>query len=236
MLECHQIQRQAISEAKNLDSIISGGKNIGEFAMELEVESTKWIVSFSSWISSQRNFVKSLNGWLALCLNYEPKETPDGIPPYSPGRIGAPPVFVICNSWSQAMDMISEKEVVDSMQALASNLRHLWEQQNIEQQERIMAIREMDRWVKVMERNTQEIHKEVEALNKKLALVPGQSSLPVYSHLYGVHGHEASSLEVSLRHAFEALESFSARSLQAYEDLYSHAEEERVGRENAKVP
>lgn len=40
--------------------------------------------------------------------------------PFSPGRIGAPPVFVICNQWSQALDRVSEKEVLDSMRDFTS--------------------------------------------------------------------------------------------------------------------
>eukprot|EP00494_Astrolonche_serrata_P006054 UN06071 len=122
-LDCYQTQCEAISEAKNLDSAISGGIS-RDLAMELEVDLVKWIVNFCSWVNAQRSFVKALNGWLALCLNYQQEETPDGAPPYSPGRVGAPLVFVICNTWSQAMDRISEKEVVTAMQALVSSVRN----------------------------------------------------------------------------------------------------------------
>ncbi|XP_072962669.1 uncharacterized protein [Typha angustifolia] len=224
MHQCHQMQCQAISEAKNLDSMVSGGK-IGGAIMQLELELMKWIANFSSWVNAQRNYIKALNGWLALCLNYEPKVTVDGVPPYSPGRIGAPPVFVICNVWSQAMRRISEREVVDAMQALATYLRHLWEQQNVEQHERMIAMREMDRWFKAKEKNAEEIHREVDALNKKLALVPGQSSLPWYIHqVHESYSPEASGLQIGLQHIFESLENFTTSSLEAFEELLKHAE------------
>ncbi|KAL5203413.1 hypothetical protein ABZP36_014365 [Zizania latifolia] len=171
-----EIQYQAISEAKNLDSIVFAGTN-PDLAMELELELIKWIVNFSSWVNAQRSFIKALNGWLTLCLNYQQGETVDGVPPYSPGRVGAPLVFVICNSWSQVMDRISKKEVVTTMQALVSSVRSLWEQQNVEQSEQLIAIWEGEKWTKILERKTLEINNEADTLNRKLALLSGRQSL-----------------------------------------------------------
>ncbi|XP_006647664.3 protein ALTERED PHOSPHATE STARVATION RESPONSE 1-like [Oryza brachyantha] len=233
-LNCYHIQFQAISEAKNLDSIISGGTN-RDLAMELELELIKWIVNFSSWANEQRSFIKALNGWLALCLNYQQEETADGVPPYSPGRVGAPLVFVICNSWSQAMDRISEKEVITSMQALVSSVRSLSEQQNVEQNEQFIAMREREKWNKILERKTLEINKEADTLNRKLALVPGRQSLLPTAQTYQVHFLEANSVQVCLRRVLEALESYSSNSLRALEDTMRHAEEERLSRERGKV-
>ncbi|XP_062219866.1 protein ALTERED PHOSPHATE STARVATION RESPONSE 1-like [Phragmites australis] len=233
-LDCYLIQCQVMSEAKNLDSIVSGGSS-RDLALELELELIKWIVKFSYWVNAQRCFVKALNGWLALCLNYKVEETVDGVPPYSPGKVGAPLVFVICNSWSQAMDRISEKEVVTSMQALVSNVRKLSEQHNVEQTEQIIASRERDKWNKTLERKTQEINKEADALNRKLALVPGWQSLLPSAHTYQEHLLEASNLQTCLGRVVQALESFASSSLKVFEETLRHAEEERLSREGAKV-
>uniref|UniRef100_A0A0A9GJG2 DUF632 domain-containing protein n=2 Tax=Arundo donax TaxID=35708 RepID=A0A0A9GJG2_ARUDO len=233
-LDCYQIQCQVLLEAKNLDSIASGGSS-RDLALKLELEMIKWIVNFSSWVNAQRSFVKALNGWLALCLNYKAEEIVDGVPPYSPGRVGAPLVFVICNSWSQAMDRISEKEVVTSMQALVSTIQKLSEQQNVEQAEQILAARERERWNKILERKTLEINKEADALNKKLALVPGRQSLLPSARTYQEHLLEASSLQTSLGRVVQALESFASNCLRAFEETLRHSEEQRSSRENAKV-
>lgn len=228
MLECHQKQHQAILEAKSLDSMALGGPfseaHINSM-MELEVELLKCTSSFSTWINAQRNYAKALNGWAALCLHHEPEDTADGIPPYSPGRIGAPPVFVICNCWSQVMDQISEREVINAIQAFAATIRHLWEQHNVEQHQRMMARKDLDVWLKAVEKMTQEIHKEMDALNKKLALVPGQNGLPLYGEVPQGHTAEASSLQVILRQFFEAMENFTATSVKAYDQLRKHCEE-----------
>ncbi|CAL5055087.1 unnamed protein product [Urochloa decumbens] len=233
-LDCYQIQCQVMSEAKNLDSVVPDGSS-RDLALELELELMKWIVNFSSWVNEQRSFVKALNGWLSLCLNYNAEETVDGVPPYSPGRVGAPLVFVICNSWSQAMDRFSEKEVVTSMQALVSSVRKLSEKQNVEQTEQIIATRERERWSKILERKTVEINKEADVLNRKLALVPGRHSRLPSAQTYQDHLLDASSLQTCLQRVVQALESFASSSLQAFEQTLRHAEEERSSRENAKV-
>ncbi|OEL34113.1 hypothetical protein BAE44_0004869 [Dichanthelium oligosanthes] len=233
-LDCYQIQCRVMSEAKNLDSVVPDGSS-RDLALELELELMKWIVNFSSWVNEQRSFVRALNGWLSLCLNYKAEETVDGVPPYSPGRVGAPLVFVICNSWSQAMDRFSEKEVVTWMQALVSSVRKLSEKQNVEQTEQIIATRERERWNKILERKTMEINKEADVLNRKLALVPGRHSRLPSAQTYQDHLLDASSLQTSLQRVVEALESFASSSLQAFEQALRHAEEERSSRENAKV-
>ena len=235
-LDCYQVQCQVMAEAKNLDSVVPDGSS-RDMALELELELMKWIVNFSSWVNEQKSFVKALNGWLSLCLNYKAEETVDGVAPYSPGRVGAPLVFVICNSWSQAMDRISEKEVISSMQALVSSVRKLSEKQNAEQTEQIIATRERERWNKILERKTVEINKEADVLNRKLALVPGRHSRLPSAQTYQDPLFDASSLQTSLQRVVQALESFASSSLQAFEQTLRHAEEERSSRENknAKV-
>jgi hypothetical protein len=231
-LDCYQIQCQVISEAKNLDSIVPDGRS-RDLALDLELEMMKWIVNFSSWVNEQRSFVKALNGWLSL--DYKTEETVDGVPPYSPGRVGAPLVFVICNSWSQAMDRFSEKEVVTSMQAFVSSVRKLLEKQNVEQTEQMIATRERERWNKILEKKTVEINKEADMLNRKLALVPGRHSRLPSTQTYQEHLLDASSLQSSLQRVVQALESFTSNSLHAFEQTLRHAEEERSSRESAKV-
>ncbi|KAL5215882.1 hypothetical protein ABZP36_007283 [Zizania latifolia] len=220
-LHSYHTQFQVISEATNLASVVPG-ENGPDLAMELELELIKWIINFSSWVNAHRNFVKALNGWLALCLNYEAGETTYGVPPYSPGRICAPLVFVICSRWSQAMNQISEKDVVNAMQALVSSVHHLWEQQNHEQgEEQITATRERERWIKILERKALENKKEADELNKKLFLLLSQQSLhqPPRIQTYEAHCVEASSLHTNLRLVLQSLESFAANSLQAFQGI-----------------
>jgi hypothetical protein len=150
--------------------------------------------------------------------------------------MGAPLVFVTCNKWSQAMDQISEKDVVNAMQALVSSVRHLWEQEHLEQSEQIISIREREKWIKFLERKTQDISKEADELNKKLALIPSRHRLhvPRIVQLYEAHCVEASSLHINLRLVLEALENFAANSLQAFLGVSKSAEGTRLPRDNVR--
>ncbi|XP_026658021.2 protein ALTERED PHOSPHATE STARVATION RESPONSE 1-like isoform X1 [Phoenix dactylifera] len=240
MFECHHIQCQAVSEAQNLDSIVAGGKLSDahmEATKQLELELLEWISNFFAWVCAQRSFVKALNGWLVKGLRYVPEETDDGVPPFSPGRLGAPPVFVICNYWTQTMDRISEAEVVNAMKAFSTNVLHLWEQHKLEQRQRLMANRDMDRTVRILERDEQQMRKALEAQNKKLVLISNHSGIALSEGVHQDLAAEVGSLQSSLREIFEAMENFAASTMKAYEELNLRTEEEkqRLARENVKV-
>ncbi|VVA13563.1 PREDICTED: BZIP mRNAion factor [Prunus dulcis] len=142
MLKCHQKQFQAIMESKIRSLKVNTGlrRDSGlKATLELEMELLKWCTSFNNWVNTQKSYVESLNGWLLKCINQEPEVTPDGVAPFSPSRMGAPPIFVVCNDWCQAMERISEKGVADAMHDFASTLHQLWERQDEEQRQRIKA-------------------------------------------------------------------------------------------------
>ncbi|KAJ0241890.1 DNA-directed RNA polymerase subunit beta [Hirschfeldia incana] len=213
MLDCHRSQCEAIKEARGLGSL-RASKKLGDDHLEatrvLGHELINWILGFSSWVNAQKGFVRGLNGWLMKCLIYEPEETPDGIVPFSPGRLGAPVIFVICNQWEQALDRISEKDVVEAMRRFTTSVGHLWEQDRLETLERMVGHGGEE----------QRIQKEIQELERKMVLVgPGEDN--------SVYQSDASneSLQVSLRRIFEAMERFSAESVRAYDDLLERAAE-----------
>ena len=239
MLECHRNQCQAIGQARQLDAFATR-KHFSdahlEATLQLEHELLEWTLRFSCWVGAQKGYVRALNNWLLKCLLYVPEETPDGIAPFSPSRIGAPPVFVVCNQWSQALDIISEKEVVDSMRDFATSVLQLWERDKLEMRQRMMTNKGMEKKVKNLEREDQKIQKEIHALDKRIILVSGNGNgLLVSGHVYQSDTSKTSSLQLSLQHIFEAMERFTANSLSAYELLLQRIEEDRrdrLAREN----
>ncbi|XP_011045194.1 PREDICTED: uncharacterized protein LOC105140165 isoform X2 [Populus euphratica] len=239
MLECHHNQCQAIREARGLGPIGSGKKHGDDHlytTMQLEHELLNWTSSFSSWIGAQKGYVRSLNNWLVKCLLYEPEETPDGIVPFSPGRMGAPPVFVICNQWAQAMDRISEKEVIDTMRVFASSVFQLWEHDKLEMHQRLMKNKDLESKVRDLDRKDQKIQKKIQALDKKIVLVTGDGNgLSVTGKVVYQSDTSNSSLQGSLQRIFEAMERFMADSMKAYEELVQRSEEERLAREHERV-
>lgn len=220
MLECHHAQFQAIKESRGLGHIRSGGKPSDldlRVTLQLDHELISWTTRFSGWISAQKNFVRALNNWLLKCLFFEPEETPDGIVPFSPGRIGAPPIFVICNQWSQGLDRFSENEVVDSMQVFAKSVLQIWEHDKQEVRQTMITNKDLERKVKKIDRDDQKLQKKIQALDKKLVLVIG--------HVQG-DGTSNSNLQAGLQSIFEALERFASDSMKAYEELLQRSAEE----------
>ncbi|KAH7518283.1 hypothetical protein FEM48_Zijuj09G0155100 [Ziziphus jujuba var. spinosa] len=231
MLECHHNQCLA---ARGLGTIGSG-KKLDEAHLDatwqLEHELFSWTSRFHTWISLQKAYVKALNNWLQKCLLYEPEETADGIVPFSPGRLGAPPVFVICNQWSQAMDRISEREVFESMRKLTMNVLHKWEKEKQE-----MANKDPERKARSWDREGQKIQKGIQALDKEMVLVSGDgNSLSGAGQIVYQSDTSNDSLQASLQRTFEAMERFTANSMKAYEELLQRSEEEKHARDHEGV-
>lgn len=142
MLKCHQKQFQAIMESRSQSLKINIGMQGDEglkAIVELEKELLNWCSQFNNWVKTQKSYVRNLNEWLIRCLPNEPEETADGIAPFSPSRFDAPPVFIICNDWHQAMTRISETGVAGAMHEFAQKLHELWERQDEAQRQRIKA-------------------------------------------------------------------------------------------------
>ncbi|CAL5377963.1 unnamed protein product [Camellia sinensis] len=239
MLECHRSQCQAMGQANRLD--VASRKHFSDArldaTLQLERELLHWTLSFSCWVGAQKGFVQALNNWLLKCIFYVPEETPDGPVPFSPGRIGAPPVFGLCNQWSQALDGISEKEVVDSMRDFATCVLQLWKQDKLDMHQRMMVNnRDMERKVKNLEREDQKMQKEIQALEKRIVQVSGDSNgLSIGGHVYQSDTSKTNNLQVSLQHIFEAMEKFTAKSLEAYEELLQRIEDDKLAQEKERV-
>ncbi|OWM80489.1 protein ALTERED PHOSPHATE STARVATION RESPONSE 1-like isoform X2 [Punica granatum] len=220
MLECHRSQCQAMKQARSFDPIGSG-KKLGsahmDATLQFERELLYWTERFSMWVSAQKGFVRALNNWLLKCLLYEPEETPDGIVPFSPGRIGAPPVFVICNQWSQALDEIREMKVISSLHVFATSVFQRWERDKVEMQQMIVADRDLERKVRDED---QKIQKEIHALEKKMVLVSGEGeTLSASGRLVYQSDVSGYNFQASLQRIFEAMESFTEQSVRLYEEL-----------------
>ncbi|KAJ6353738.1 hypothetical protein OIU76_002708 [Salix suchowensis] len=105
-------------------------------AKNLEKETWKWAARFSHYIRTQKTFVSLLNNWLLRYISEELK-TLDEADRFSPGRIGAPAIFVVCNDWHNAIQNISEDGVCRAIHGFASSLHHLQEKREEERRQRI---------------------------------------------------------------------------------------------------
>ncbi|GAB2291620.1 hypothetical protein Dimus_025875 [Dionaea muscipula] len=247
MLECHHSQWLVVEGARGLDGIafpnVPDDAHL-EATMRLEHDLLNWTMRFSNWVESQRYYVRALNSWLLKCLLYEPEETADGVAPFSPGRAGAPPVFVICFQWCQALERISEKEVVESMKVFAMMVFQFWERDKVAMQQRMMMMgrdresssKDMERKVKHLDKEDMKIQKEIRALDKKISMLSGgDADGPSGNNIVYQSDTRSSNsnLQSGLRHMFESMDRFVQLSVKAYDELLLRSVE--VVREHAKV-
>ncbi|KAG6505349.1 hypothetical protein ZIOFF_037705 [Zingiber officinale] len=223
MSECHLIQHQAISQAQNLDSAVPGGKppDALETIKHLELVMAEWIANFSIWVTAQKMYVNALNGWLRKGIAYEPEVTDDGEVPFSPGRLGAPPVFVICNYWSSSIDMVSEMEVIKAARSFIDNVLNIWKEHKAVQQQRQLTNKDKNSKLRSIEMEEQELLKQ----RKKLLTISSENKMPTIGH--EDRGPTVISFQSSLRHVFEVVENFSANTMKLYEVLNKQTEEEK---------
>ncbi|KAK4747665.1 hypothetical protein SAY87_014251 [Trapa incisa] len=237
MFKCHQKQLGAImeSKARSLKANIGSQREPSLRATaELEVELGKWRSYFNQWVDAQKSYVESLNGWLLRCLNQEPEETADGVAPFSPSRAGAPPIFVICNDWCEAMENISQERVSNAMGSFALQLHQLWERQDEEHKQRVKAEFISKDFEKQL-RNLRMEQGRLEDYQAKLTAEGGVSRLDDLKvdldsmkkkleverarhkeTMHLVHDAASTSLQSGLLPIFETLENFTSEVLKGY--------------------
>ncbi|GMH23643.1 hypothetical protein Nepgr_025486 [Nepenthes gracilis] len=227
MLECHQSQFQAVNEANFLDAVAFPENPTDSYLkamMLLEHDLINWTLKFTNWVGVQKAYARALNSWLLKCFLYEPEETPDGIAPFLPGKAGMPSVFVICDQWSRALEIISEKEVVDSMQAFSITVVRFREQTSTGKGN------DINGKVKNLEREDLKMQKEIQAMEKKMIMLSGdRNGVSLNGHV-GCQSDTKSkgTLHYGLRHVFEAMDRFTAELVKAYEELLQRSKEEVV--------
>lgn len=195
---------------------------------KLEKETLNWARCFGHYVKTQKAFVKLLNKWLLMYISLEPQETPVGVAPFSPSKIGAPPIFIICNDWYNAIWNVSEDAVCNAILGFGSSLRYLLEKREEEWHERINAGRLM-----------KDFGKQFKHLKGASGLP--ESSVPLLGERNGglismrkkfdeqkarheeavkvVNDAASNCLRMGLLPVFETLESFCLENLKAYEKV-----------------
>ncbi|CAI9758242.1 unnamed protein product [Fraxinus pennsylvanica] len=124
MLECHHNQYITISlayHAKTSAGIVHG-ETQRQIINQLLDEVEYFGLSFADWINSYTSYVEALNSWLQNCI-LQPRERQKGRRAFSPRRVLAPPIFVLCRDWSAGIKSLPSEEVSDAIKAFLSDLR-----------------------------------------------------------------------------------------------------------------
>ncbi|XP_071709966.1 uncharacterized protein [Rutidosis leptorrhynchoides] len=213
IVKCHRKQFEAIMESRSrtLRASTSLERDSSlRTTHELETGLVNWCQHFNNWINAQKAYVDSLNGWLLQCIDHKPEVTIDGEVPYSPGRMGAPPIFVICNDWQREIKGVSQDRVSKAMNGFAFSLRQLLERQDDIQ--RLMLKKED--LAKEFARKRQNLGSD----KPPGSLVPSESNVDLdYKEAMKLVG--SSSLQGGVIPIFKALEKFTNDALKAHEQV-----------------
>ncbi|TYK16746.1 DUF632 domain-containing protein/DUF630 domain-containing protein [Cucumis melo var. makuwa] len=195
MLECHHAQYITISLAYHSKSTAMGTPRADaqrQISVQLRQEIECFGLSFANWINSLASYVGALNGWLQHCI--QPQERSKSRRPFSPRRVIAPPIFVLCRDWLIGIDDLPSNELSNAIRAFLAELNCSISQQA-----------ELQRKQKLVEANTGE---ELEG--------KGNENNTFSSNLSCIHS--------SLTKVLDRLTKFSEASLKMYEDVRQKSE------------
>lgn len=125
MLECHHAQYITISLAYHAKASVSSpqGDTQKLIMSQLQDEVECFGLSFANWINSHTSYVEALNSWLQNCI-LQPRERNKGRRAFSPRRVLAPPIFVLCRDWSTGIKSLPSEDLSDAIKDFLYDLRH----------------------------------------------------------------------------------------------------------------
>ncbi|KAM0032563.1 hypothetical protein Hdeb2414_s0016g00476421 [Helianthus debilis subsp. tardiflorus] len=216
IVKCHRKQFEAIMESRSrtlrANTSLERDSSL-RTTLELEAGLVTWAQHFNNWINAQKSYVDSLNGWLQQCIDHKPEVTIDGEIPYSPGRIGAPPIFIICNDWHREIKNVSQERVSKAMRNFALNLRQLLERQDDMQRQML----KKEYLAKDFARRRQ--NHGPDKTNGSMVPSEDRVSLDYKEAMKLVENGGSSSLQGGVIPIFKALESFTCDALKAHEQV-----------------
>lgn len=133
MLESHKTQSRTMFEVKTFPSVaaLTNDRSRHLATLQLEAEIQNWRMCFSSYIAATEAYIEALCEWAYRTIAPE-------------NESGSPPlVFAVCRDWLTVTKNLPDKAVTYAMKRFAKDLRTLWAQQGIEQQQK----RKVDRLV-----------------------------------------------------------------------------------------
>ncbi|XP_078169592.1 uncharacterized protein LOC144563997 [Carex rostrata] len=209
IFDCHNKQLKAIKglNTRNIKPRIrSDAKQVARFTLRLEKEISRWHHHLEDWIGTQKSFIEALNGYLIRWIRNEPdplEETVDGVPPFSPARIGAPSSFVISNDWYHGVKKVSETKLLDCIANFKSLVRQYRKLQEDESRYRTKAEYLSMIYDKRLVKSFQEdtgvrigiANSEIVSLNGKEKLESTETGNHVHDHDHDRHVTQLEALE-----------------------------------------
>ncbi|CAK7329459.1 unnamed protein product [Dovyalis caffra] len=250
MLESHETQNKILFEVKSFASP-THGKFCNEShrlaTLQLEAELLNWHACFIEYVAAQKAYVGALHGWLSKFVVPEVEFYSRGRSSAAPYRAVGPPLLVVCQDWLSSIDKLPDKAVSFALKSFSKDLRALWAQQGKEQLQK----RKVDSLAKELDRRITSLQKvETRFLESKLIeykpepdaehrhehLTEKKDQLDMFRNKLDVekekhHNYVQETQRITLRGfqtgfstVFESLTEFSKASMNMYNDLVNHSE------------
>ncbi|ESQ53228.1 hypothetical protein EUTSA_v10024607mg [Eutrema salsugineum] len=131
MLECHHSQYITISLAyhcRNSSKPASENALKRRILTELVEETECFGLSFVDMVNSMTCYVEALNGWLHNCVLLPQERSTRNRRPWSPRRVLAPPIFVLCRDWLAGIKSLPSDELSGSIKGFSMDMEMLGEE------------------------------------------------------------------------------------------------------------
>ncbi|KAJ0252421.1 Uncharacterized protein HA466_0132150 [Hirschfeldia incana] len=132
MLECHHSQYITISLAYHCRNASKNGRENAlkrRIWSELLEETECFGLSFADLVNGMSSYVEALNGWLHNCVLLPQERSTRNRRPWSPRRVLAPPIFVLCRDWSAGIKSLPSDELSGSIKEFSADMEMLGEEE-----------------------------------------------------------------------------------------------------------
>jgi hypothetical protein len=128
---CHQSQMKAVEAMRSLDNSTAFEATTSshrDSTAQLEVALIRWVESLRKLVISQREYLKSLTGWLRLSLVHfvEPERNGSQSPNRSLVKsVNSNPVYALCQQWQTAIDQMPDRVAIEAIAGFAAVVREM---------------------------------------------------------------------------------------------------------------
>ncbi|KAL2651723.1 hypothetical protein R1flu_019851 [Riccia fluitans] len=125
MNECHHAQQLIAQDMKSLTNSAAAEATTAshrQTTLELATALSKMARSFSSIVTTQKEYLNNLTGWLRLSLVEPDAELRDDQvkPVSSAPKVANTPIYSLCQDWHRALDKLPDKVTLEAINAFVA--------------------------------------------------------------------------------------------------------------------
>ncbi|MQM11079.1 hypothetical protein Taro_043978 [Colocasia esculenta] len=240
MYECHQVHTHIVQQLEFLNTAATAATPTSDIhrqsTLQLELEVQRWHSSFCALVSSQRDYLHSLAGWLRLSLFQLHRA-----PPLATTHLHSE-IYSLCEEWQLALDRVPDKVASEGIKSFLTVVHAIVLQQQEEHRQRKRsdsACRALDKAgaeLRVAEarygpcplpEDFKEAAYQSPLVAKRAKVVAlrarAEEEKSKYEKCSGVtRAMTLNSLQTGFPNLFQAMTGFSGVCMQAFESVYSH--------------